>query len=128
MPNTTQPPRDFPPVMPTVVIPPPPKEAVIGRPDIGAELARLLPRGAPPPREAALGIFRRQLARLQTHVQTRFERGDMSGLAAARLLSGLMDELIAALRAVTNERIAEAAQSMTLDTVYFLTGEDSKDE
>ena len=26
------------------------------------------------------------------------------------------------------ERIAEAAQSMTLDTVYFLTGEDSKDE
>jgi len=34
----------------------------------------------------------------------------------------------AALRAVTNERIAEAAQSMTLDTVYFLTGEDSKDE
>jgi len=30
--------------------------------------------------------------------------------------------------AVTNERIAEAAQSMTLDTVYFLTGEDSKDE
>ena len=39
-----------------------------------------------------------------------------------------LDELIAALRAVTNERIAEAAQSMTLDTVYFLTGEDSKDE
>ena len=28
----------------------------------------------------------------------------------------------------TNERIAEAAQSMTLDTVFFLTGEDSKDE
>ena len=42
----------------------------------------------------------------------------------------IVDEtaLIAALRAVTNERIAEAAQSMTLDTVYFLTGEDSKDE
>ena len=38
------------------------------------------------------------------------------------------DELIAALRAVTNELIAEAAQSMTLDTVYFLTGEDSKGE
>ena len=97
MSNTTQPPRDVPPAMPAAVIPPPPKEAVIGRPDIGAELARLLPRGAPPPRETALGIFRRQLARLQTHVQTRFERGDMSGLAAARLLSGLMDEFIAAL-------------------------------
>ena len=38
------------------------------------------------------------------------------------------DELIAALRGVTGERIAAAAQSLTLDTVYFLTGEDSKDE
>ena len=34
------------------------------------------------------------------------------------------DELIAALRGVTAERIAAAAQSMTLDTVYFLTGEE----
>ncbi|HQT59624.1 MAG TPA: [protein-PII] uridylyltransferase [Acidiphilium sp.] len=97
MSNTSQPSRDFPPVMPAAVSPPPPHDAVIGRPDIGAELARTLPRGNPPSRDHALGIVRRQLARLQTHVQTRFERGDMSGLAAARLLSGLMDELLAAL-------------------------------
>ena len=38
-------------------------------------------------------------------------------------------ELIAALRGVTGERIAAAAQSLTLDTVYFLTAEeDGEDE
>ena len=37
------------------------------------------------------------------------------------------DELIAALSAVTPERIAAAAKSMTLDTVYFLKGEDEVD-
>ena len=62
-------------------------------------------------------------------------RGDSAGrmeeTALGQAATGIRetaDELIAALRAVTNERIAEAAQSMTLDTVYFLTGEDSKDE
>ena len=62
-------------------------------------------------------------------------RGDSAGRmeenALGQAATGIRetaDELIAALRAVTNERIAEAAQSMTLDTVYFLTGEDSKDE
>ena len=34
------------------------------------------------------------------------------------------DELIDALRAVTPERIAAAAKTVTLDTVYFLTGEE----
>ena len=62
-------------------------------------------------------------------------RGDSAGRmeenALGQAATGIRetaDELIAALRAVTNERIAEAAQSMTLDTVYFLTGEDSRDE
>ena len=62
-------------------------------------------------------------------------RGDSAGRmeenALGQAATGIRetaDELIAALRAVTNERIAEAAQSMTLDTVYFLAGEDSKDE
>ena len=32
------------------------------------------------------------------------------------------EELIDALRAVTPERIAAAAKTVTLDTVYFLTG------
>ena len=38
------------------------------------------------------------------------------------------EELIAALRSVTDERIAAAARSMTLDTVYFLAGEETPDE
>lgn len=61
----------------------------------------------------------------------RRQRGPHGGNALGQAATGIRetaDELIAALRAVTNERIAEAAQSMTLDTVYFLTGEDSKDE
>ncbi|MBE7002832.1 MAG: insulinase family protein [Ruminococcaceae bacterium] len=36
------------------------------------------------------------------------------------------EELIERLRAVTPERVAEAARSMTLDTVYFLTGEEAE--
>ncbi|MDO4813343.1 MAG: insulinase family protein, partial [Eubacteriales bacterium] len=36
------------------------------------------------------------------------------------------EELISALRAVTPERISAAAKTMTLDTVYFLTGEEAK--
>ena len=62
-------------------------------------------------------------------------RGDSAGRmeenALGQAATGIRetaDELIAALRGVTGERIAAAAQSLTLDTVYFLTGEDSKDE
>ena len=57
-------------------------------------------------------------------------RGDSAGRmeenALGQAATGIREtaaELIAALRDVTQERIAEAAQSMTLDTVYFLTGE-----
>ncbi len=38
------------------------------------------------------------------------------------------EELVDALSAVTPERVAAAAQSMTLDTVYFLEGEDKSDD
>jgi [protein-PII] uridylyltransferase len=48
-------------------------------------------------REAALGAFRRHLARIQSQVRERFEQGEISGLAAARLLGRLTDGLIAAL-------------------------------
>ncbi len=58
-------------------------------------------------------------------------RGDSAGRmeenAIGQAATGIRetaDELIAALRGVTAERIAAAAQSMTLDTVYFLTGEE----
>jgi [protein-PII] uridylyltransferase len=67
-------------------------------PEIAACLAELLDaNAAPPAREPALAAFRRQLGRIQTHVQTRFERDGLNGLAAGRLHAVLMDELVAAL-------------------------------
>ncbi len=66
-------------------------------PEITAALADLVPLGNPPPRDLALASFRRQLGRIQAHVQTRFERDGINGLEAARLHAGLVDELIAAL-------------------------------
>ena len=66
-------------------------------PEIAAALADLVPRSSPPPRDLALAAFRRQLGRIQAHVQTRFERDGINGLAAARLHAGLVDELIGAL-------------------------------
>lgn len=49
------------------------------------------------PREAALGVFRRHLSRIQNHVREAFEHGELSGLQAARLLASLSDGLISAL-------------------------------
>ncbi len=66
-------------------------------PEIAAALAALVPQANPPPRDEALCAFRRQLGRLQTHVQQRFERDGLNGLAAARLHARLMDELVSAL-------------------------------
>ncbi len=66
-------------------------------PEIAAALAEVLGAAQPPSREAALSAFRRQLGRLQTHVQQRFERDGITGLGAARLHAGLMDELLGAL-------------------------------
>jgi len=66
-------------------------------PEIAAALAELVPTGNPPPRDEALASFRRQLGRLQAHVQLRFERDGINGLAAGRLHAGLMDELAGAL-------------------------------
>ena len=48
-------------------------------------------------RDAALSLFRRHLARIQHHVQDRFEAGGLSGLQAGRLLGRLTDGVIAAL-------------------------------
>jgi predicted Zn-dependent peptidase len=52
---------------------------------------------------------------------TRMEE-NLLGQAATGLWES-EEELIAALDAVTPERVAAAARSMTLDTVYFLRGE-----
>ena len=46
------------------------------------------------PRDAALAAFRRHLARMQAMLRETFERGEISGLGAARLLGALTDGLI----------------------------------
>jgi [protein-PII] uridylyltransferase len=48
-------------------------------------------------REASLAAFRRHHARIQQLVQSVFESGELSGLAAARKLGALVDGLISAL-------------------------------
>jgi [protein-PII] uridylyltransferase len=60
-------------------------------------LAPLHPPDGHVPRDAALGAFRRKLARIQSHVQQEFERGHLSGLEAAALLARLTDGVIAEL-------------------------------
>jgi [protein-PII] uridylyltransferase len=48
-------------------------------------------------RDAAIGTFRRHLARIQTYVQHAFENEQITGLQAARLLGSLIDGVIGAL-------------------------------
>ena len=49
------------------------------------------------PRDTALAIFRRQLGRIQILLRESFERGDITGMVAARRLAGATDGLIVAL-------------------------------
>jgi [protein-PII] uridylyltransferase len=49
------------------------------------------------PRDVALGVFRRHLARFQAQLRTAFESGEITGMVAARRLAALNDGLIAAL-------------------------------
>ncbi len=50
-------------------------------------------------RDAALGAFRRHLARIQHHVQEAFEHEQITGLEAGRKLGALVDGLVTALHA-----------------------------
>ena len=52
-----------------------------------------------PARDAAFGVFRRHLARIQGHVRDVFEQGRLAGLQAAQLLGELTDGLVSALHA-----------------------------
>ncbi len=79
----------------TPITQPKPPEATITA--LSAALAALSEDGAPVSREAALGAFRRHLARIQQHVQHAFEQDQITGLQAARLLGKLTDGLIIAL-------------------------------
>ncbi len=64
---------------------------------LAQSLAALAPAGEVAPRDAALGLFRRHLARVQGHIRDTFELGTLPGLKAARLLGALTDGLIATL-------------------------------
>src|SRR5690242_12956854 len=79
----------------TPVTQPKPPEASVSA--LSAALAALAEDGAPVSRDAALGAFRRHLARIQQHVQHAFEQDQITGLQAARLLGKLIDGLISAL-------------------------------
>jgi [protein-PII] uridylyltransferase len=48
-------------------------------------------------RDAAVGAFRRHLARIQSYVQHAFEQEQITGLQAARLLGALVDGVVSAL-------------------------------
>ena len=60
-------------------------------------LASLAADGSPIPRDAAVGAFRRHLARIQSYVQHAFEHEQLTGLQAARLLGALVDGVVQAL-------------------------------
>jgi [protein-PII] uridylyltransferase len=57
--------------------------------------------GGSVPRDAAVGVFRRHLARIQAYVQHAFEHEQITGLQAARLLGALVDGVVAQLFAHT---------------------------
>ena len=79
----------------TPVAQPKPPEVSVSA--LSSALSALAEEGAPVSREAALGAFRRHLARIQQHVQHAFEQEQITGLQAARLLGKLTDGLISAL-------------------------------
>ncbi len=60
-------------------------------------LAALAAEQSPVPRDAALGAFRRHLARIQTYVRQAFEQEQLTGLQSARLLGALVDGVISGL-------------------------------
>lgn len=63
------------------------------------------------PRDQALGLFRRHLARLQSSVRERFEQGDLSGLEAASLLANIAEGLLAAIFAYAKRRTGADAKA-----------------
>ena len=65
--------------------------------DGAAQLAQALAQlagGGKAPREAALGTFRRHLARIQQHVRDSFETYRMAGVEAAQRLAALTDGVV----------------------------------
>ncbi len=65
-------------------------------------------------RDAALGAFRRHLARIQQHVQEAFENEQITGLQAGRMLGALIDGLVAALHAHTLQIVDEMPDTLAV--------------
>ncbi len=76
---------------------------------LGDLLAALLPEGRPLAREAALGILRRHLGRIQARVQRGFETHELSGLGAARWLAAMTDTLTIGIHAYAEAQLPASA-------------------
>ncbi len=70
-------------------------------------------------RDQALGVFRRHSARMQAAVGERFERGELSGLGAATLLSSLTDGLI---RSIFEYALARSGAKLDQPLALVATG------
>ena len=73
---------------------PMPKAPEAAAAQLSEALAALAAVESPVPRDAALGAFRRHLARIQTCVRESFEQEQLTGLQAARLLGALVDGVV----------------------------------
>jgi len=90
-------------------------EAPVEAPDALADLiGALLPDG-PLPRDTALALLRRHMGRIQGRVQRAFEAREIEGLAAARWLAALTDDVMRSVHAYT-----EAQDGMRAETPWAL--------
>src|ERR1700712_4936924 len=82
---------------------------------LAASLARPADAVGPTPRDVALGLFRRHLARIQQTVRDAFEQHELSGTEAAYRLALLTDGLILTLHDYTlDDVLADSVGGQTL--------------
>jgi [protein-PII] uridylyltransferase len=82
---------------------------------LAASLARPADAAGPTPRDVAISLFRRHLARIQQNVRDAFEQHLLSGSEAARRLATLTDGLIATLHDYTlHDALAGSTDGQTL--------------
>src|SRR5271170_5195755 len=74
-----------------------PKAPEAAAAQLSEAMGALAAEQSPIPREAAIGAFRRHLARIQTYVRQAFEQEQLTGLQSARLLGALVDGVITGL-------------------------------
>ena len=74
-----------------------PKAPEAAAAQLSEALGALAAEQSPIPRDAAIGAFRRHLARIQNYVRQAFEQEQLTGLQAARLLGVLVDGVVSGL-------------------------------